>query len=171
MNSGIRIASVVSATALVFSLAPATANAVGCASASEVRTQVADLVHSLRDDVKSRPARAATGDALVEAVRTFRGAKADTAAERRGLGEQISALAQQLQAAGSLVERKALIAEIRALTEEREKGAFTAEERARLRAAVAALKDALVASTDNRAEARQVSTAVRGLQGQFGCQA
>lgn len=171
MNSGIRIASVASATALVLSLAPATAIAVECASASEVRTQVADLVHSLRDDVQSRPARAATADALVEAIRTFRGVDADTAAERQALGEEISALARQLQDAGSLVERKALVAEIKALREQRERGAFTAEERAELRAAVAALKAALVDSTDRRAEARQVATAVRELQAQSGCQA
>ena len=170
MNSGFRIASVASATALVFSLAPATATAAACASRSAVHTQVADLVHSLRDDVHSRPARSATAHSLVEAIRTFRGADANTAAERRALGEQISALAKQLQTAGSLVARKALIAEIHALTEQREHGAFTAAERAELRADVAALKNALVDSTDRRAEAGQVSAAVRALQAQFSCQ-
>lgn len=171
MNSGFRIASVASAAALVFALAPATATAAAaaCASRSEVRTQVTDLVHSLRDDVQSRPARSATAHALVEAIRTFRGVDADTAAERQGLGTEISALARQLKDAASLVERKALVAEIKALREQRERGAFTAEERAELRAAVAALKGALVDSTDRRAEARAVSAAVRDLQAQFSC--
>lgn len=170
MSSGFRIASVASAAALVFSLAPGTANAAAaCASRSELHTQVAGLVHSLRDDVHSRPARSATAHALVDAIHTFRGVDANTAADRRGLGEQISALAQQLHTAGTSVERKALVVEIHALTEQREKGAFTAAERAQLRADVAALKNALVDSTNRRAEAGQVSAAVRALQAQFSC--
>jgi hypothetical protein len=172
MISGFRVASVASAAALVLSLSPATASAAGeCASRSDVRMKVAELVHSMRDDVQSRPARSATAKALLEVDRTFRGAKADTAAERRGLGEEISALAKQLHDAGGLVERKALIALIHALTEERERGAFTAAERAGLRADVAALKEALVDRTDRPAEARGVSAAVRALQAQYGCHA
>jgi len=172
MISGFRIASVASAAALVLSVSPATASAAGdCASRSDVRMQVAELVHSMRDDVRSRSARAATAKALVEVDRTFRGAKADTAAERRGLGEQISALAKQLNEAPGLVERKSLIALMHALTEERERGAFTAAERAQMRADVAALKEALVAKTDRPAEARGVSADVRYLQSQYSCHA
>ena len=172
MISGFRIVSVASAAALVLSVSPATASAAGpCASRSDVRMKVAELVHSMRDDVQSRSARSATAKALVEVDRTFRGAKADTAAERRGLGEQISAYARQMHDMAGPVERKALIALMHALTEERERGAFTAAERAGLRADVAALKEVLVGKTDRPAEARGVSADVRYLQSQYGCHA
>lgn len=170
MYSGLRIASVAAATGLVLSLSSTAAVAAdSCASRSAVRTQVADLVRSLRDDVKSRPARSATADALVETVRTFRGAQADTAGERSALGQEISALAKQLKDASTLVERKALVLQIKGLREQRDRGGVTAEERADLRAAVAALKAALLDRTDSRAEDRGVADAVRELQAQFSC--
>jgi len=172
MISGLRVASVASAAALVLSLSPVAASAAGqCASRSEVRTKVAALVHSMVDDVESRPARAATAKALVEVDRTFRGAKADTAAERRGLGEEISAYLRQLRTAHSRVEGTALAAYIESLRVQRDGGALTAAERAELRADVAALKAALVDRTDRPAEARGVSAAVRYLQSQYGCHA
>jgi hypothetical protein len=172
MISGFRIAAVASAAALVLSVAPGTASAAGeCASRSEVRMKVAELVHSLRDDVQSRPARSATAKALVEVDRTFRGAKADTAAERRGLGDEISEYLRQLRAAGTRVEGKALAAFIESLRVQRDGGALTAEERAELRADVAALKAALVDRTDRPTEARGVSADVRYLQSQYGCHA
>ena len=170
MHAGIRIASVASAGALLrLPLTHGRLRAESCASRSGVRTQVADLVQSLRDDVTSRPARVATAHALVETVHTFRGKDAETAAERRELGGQISALAKQLQEAPTRVERKALVLQIKALREQREPGGFTAEERAELRAALAALREALVGSTDSSAEASAVADAVRALQAQFTC--
>jgi septal ring factor EnvC (AmiA/AmiB activator) len=97
-----------------------------CDSGAEVRAQVKELVAELRDDVRSRKARSATAQALVETLRTSRGATADTAAERRALGQEIAALAQRLEESSNRVERKPLVvAEILALTEQRERGRFT----------------------------------------------
>ena len=91
-------------------------------SGAEVRTQVHALVASLRDDVKRKSSRAHLAAALVDALHTFRGADAGTAAERRGLGMEISALARQLKEAPDRVARKAIIVQILALTEQRERG-------------------------------------------------
>jgi septal ring factor EnvC (AmiA/AmiB activator) len=141
-----------------------------CRPGAEVRALVADFVASIQDDVKSQSARAATRLALVESVRTFRGARADTAAERKGLGEQISALARQLSEAENRVERKALIAAIHALTEQRHGGpGFTAEERQQLRGAIAGLKRALVHRADTPSEGRQLADAIRAIVQQFPC--
>ena len=90
--------------------------------------------------------------AIVVGGNTFRGADAGTAAERRGLGMEIAALARQLKDAPDRVARKAIIVQIRALTEQRERGAFTDAERAQLKEAVAALKNAGIAKTDGGAE-------------------
>jgi hypothetical protein len=108
-------------------------------------------------------------DALVETVRTFRGANADTAAERSALTEQILALAHQLKDATTAVERKALALEIKALNEQRDRGGITAEERAELRLALTALKNALVNRTDTAGEGQAVVAFVKSLQAQFAC--
>jgi hypothetical protein len=131
--------------------------------------QVSDFARDLRDDVTSQAARSATVDALVETVRTFRGVNADTAAERSALTEQILALAHQLKDATTAVERKALALEIKALNEQRDRGGITAEERAELRLALTALKNALVNSTDAVGEGQAVVAFVKSLQGQFAC--
>jgi hypothetical protein len=172
MHSGIRLLSMAAASALVLSLSSASASAAEpCVSGAQVRSDVAELVADLRDDVKSSAARSATAHALGDALHTFRGVDADTAAERRELGEEISALAQQLNDAENLVERKALVADILALTEQRERGAFTDEERAELRAAVVRLKSTIVDRTDSRAEGQAVAAAFRDLHEQFNCRA
>jgi septal ring factor EnvC (AmiA/AmiB activator) len=141
-----------------------------CRPGVEVRAMVADFVASLQDDVRSKSARAATRLALVESVSTFRGTRADTAAERKGLGQQISALARQLSDAETQVERKALTAAILALTEQRHGGPnFTAEERKELRGAIAGLKRAIVHRADTAAEGRQLADAIRAIVQQFPC--
>ena len=119
--------------------------------------------------MKSKSTRRHTAAALVAALRTYRGADADTAAERRGLGKEISALATQLKAADTLVARKAIIVQIHALTEQRERGGFTDAERTELKAAVVKLKKAVIAKTDRRAEGRAVAAAFSALHEQFTC--
>ena len=74
-----------------------------------------------------------------------------------------------MKAADSKVARKAIVAEILALTDQRERGPFTDEERAELKAAVAALKKAVVAKTDGGAEGRSVAAAFKALHEQFTC--
>jgi hypothetical protein len=140
-----------------------------CVSGAEVRAQVRELVASLRDDIGARSTRAHIAAALVDTLRTFRGVDANSPAERRELGQAIAALAKQLKSAPSLVARKAIVAEILALTEQRERGPFTAAERAELKAAVAALKKAIVARTDRAVEGREVAAAFSALHEQFTC--
>jgi hypothetical protein len=168
--SAIRIACVATAAALALPLSSAAASAAeSCASRSDIRMQVADFVHSLSDDVTSQSARSATADALVETVRTFRGANADTVKERSALTEQILSLAHQVKDATTPVERKALALQIKALNEQRDRGGITAEERAQLRLALAALKNALVGSTDTAGEGQAVVAFVKSLLAQFAC--
>jgi hypothetical protein len=150
---------------------PATAAAAPCVSGQEVSAQVHALVASLKDDVKSPSARAATTRALVQTVRTMRGAKATTAEQRQGMGEQISALAKRLHTASNRVERKALVAQILALTEQRSRGAVTDADRAAHKAAVAALKAAVTARTNTPAEDRGVAEAFKALHEQWNCPA
>jgi len=170
MISGVRIASVAAASALALSVSPVSAVAAEpCVSGAQVSAMVHDFVGSLRDDVTSRPARSAVAQALVQTLHTYRGADADTAAERRALGEQIAATARQRRDAGSRVERQALTLEIKALVEQRERGAFTAAEREDIRAAVAALKSAVVDKTDRRVEGQAVAEFFRELHTQLNC--
>ena len=168
MNT-VRIACVATAAALLVPISSTAAMAAeSCASRSEIRTDVSEFVHTLRDDT-SRAARSAAVDALVETVATFRGANADTAAERSALTDELLALAHQLKDATNPVERKALALQIKALNEQRDRGGITAEERAELRLALAALKNALVNSTDTAAEGQAVVAFVRALQTQLAC--
>ena len=169
MNT-VRIACLTTVAALALPISATSASAAeSCASRSEIRMHVSEFARDLRDDVTSQAARSATVDALVETVRTFRGANADTAAERSALTEQILALAHQLKEATTAVGRKALALEIKALNEQRDRGGITAEERAELRLALAALRTALVNSTDTVGEGQAVVTFVRSLQAQFAC--
>lgn len=167
-----RVGGVAAAALLMGALSPQTtarAAADPCVSGAEVRTQVRALVASLKDDVKRQSSRAHLAAALVDALQTFRGADADTAAERRELGEEISALARQLNDAPDRVARKAIIVQILALTEQRERGAFTDAERTQLNEALTALKNAVVAKTDGGAEGRAVAAAFKEIRAQFRC--
>jgi hypothetical protein len=163
-------AAVMTAAMTTAAIVPSTATAAGpCVSGAEVRARVHELVVSLRDDIGARSTRARIAAALVDTLRTFRGFDADSAAERAEFGQAIAALANQLRSAPSLVARKAIVADILALTEQRERGPFTAAERAQLKAAVAALKDAVIARTDRVAEGRKVAAAFSALHEQFTC--
>lgn len=148
--------------------APASA-ADPCVSGAEVRAQIAELVAGLTDDVRSDAARAATRKALVESLRTYRGARADTPEERRELGLQIAALARRQSQTENRVEGRALSAAILALVEQREVGRFTAGEREELRLALVALRRAVVARTSNDAEGLAVANAFKALHSQFVC--
>jgi hypothetical protein len=138
-------------------------------SGAEVRQQVAAFVHGLRDDVKSSDARVAVRGAFLESVKAARGVKAETPKERRALGAQISALAKQLRDAPGLVERKALIAEIHALQEQKRQDRVSASDVRELRADVKPVKRAIIARVDGRAEGQQVATFVHDLMDQFAC--
>jgi hypothetical protein len=169
-RKGVVAAAVMTTAITTAAIVPSTATAADpCVSGAEVRAQVHDLVASLRDDIGARSTRAHIAAALVDTLHTFRGFDADSAAERRELGQAIAALAKQLKSAPSLVARKAIVADILTLTEQRERGPFTAAERAELRAAVAALKDAIVARTDRAVEGREVAAAFSALHEQFTC--
>lgn len=169
-RKGVVAAAVITAAIATATIVPATATAADpCVSGAEVRAQVHELVASLRDDIPARSTRAHIAAALVDTLRTFRGFDADSAAERAELGQAIAALAQELKSAPSLVARKAIVADILALTEQRERGPFTAAERAELKAAVAALKDAIIARTDRAIEGREVAAAFSALHLQFTC--
>lgn len=171
MKTRTRLAAVAASTLMMGTLSPASSALAtdSCVSGAEVRTQVHTLVSSLRDDVRSKAARADLAAALVETLKTFRGAHAETPAEGRGLGEEISALARQLKDAPTRVARKAIIMQIHALTEQREHGPFTDAERAALTAELTALKQAVVAKTDGGAEGRAVAAAFKALHAQFVC--
>ena len=171
MKTRMRVAAVAAATLLTSSLgsmAPVQAQE-SCVSGAEVRTQVHALVSSLRDDIKSSSTRSALAAALVDTLKTFRGAEASSAAERRELGQEIAALAKQLKDANTRVARKAIVLEILALTDQRRQGPLTTAEKTALNAAVAALKQAVVAKTDSSAEGRAVAAAFKSLHAQFVC--
>jgi hypothetical protein len=173
MNSSKKLAGPLAFAALAAGLAfstPSSATAAEpCVSGAEVKEQVHALIASLRDDVHSRSARAATRLAMVESLHAFRGHKATTPEERKQLGKEISALARQQSNADTRLEGKALAAAIKALVEQREKGRFTADERRDLRSADAAVRRAAVAKTDHRVEGQKVAAAFRALHEQFVC--
>ena len=169
-RKGVVAAAVMTVATATAAIVPSTATAADpCVSGAEVRTQVHELVASLRDDIGARSTRAHVAAALVDTLHTFWGFEADSAAERQELGQAIAALAKELKSAPSLVARKAIVADILALTEQRERGPFTVAERAELKAAVAALKDAVIARTDRAVEGREVAAAFSALHEQFTC--
>jgi len=163
----VAVVAVASTAGLVVVSAPA--QAARCVSGAEVRQQVATFVHSLRDDVKSSHARTAVRGAFVQSVRAARGVQADTPQERNALGKQISALATQLKDATNLVERKALIAEIHALQQQKQHGPVTSSDVRELKTNVRAVKAAITARVNTQAEGRQVATFVHALMAQFDC--
>jgi hypothetical protein len=163
-------AAVAATSALVLSgMSASPADAARCVSGAEVRDQVSAFVQTLRDDVKSQDARTAVKGALVESVKTARGAKADSAEERQILGEEISALAKQLEDAPGLVERKALIAEIHALQEQKRADRLTRADVKEIKTDLRSLKRAIVAKTDHVAEGRAVADFFHALMDQFNC--
>lgn len=167
-RSAIATAIVMSAAFLV--LAPASAaTAASCPTQAQVKAQVAALVTQLRSDVPSVTTRAALRAALLESRRALRGAKAKTPAQRRGLGRQISALAKQLGDVHTAVHRRAILTQIHALQEQKERGGLTAAERARLKADNAALRKAVVAKLDNAAEIRSITSKFRAIHRSFTC--
>lgn len=171
MKTRVRAAAVVVATLMTSTvgfMGPAQANE-SCVSGAEVRTQVHTLVSSLRDDVKSPSTRSALAAALVQTLKTFRGAESSSPAERRELGQEIAALAKQLKDANTRVARKAIVLEILALTDQRRQGPLTTAEKTALNAAVATLKQAVVAKTDGGTEGRAVAAAFKSLHAQFVC--
>jgi hypothetical protein len=145
------------------------ADAARCLSGAEIRQQVATFVHSLRDDVRSPDARVAVRGAFVQSVRAARGVKAETAAERRELGDQIAALAVQFDDAPGLVERKALVAEIHALQEQQRQDRVSRSDVRELEADVRAVKRAILTRVDTRREGQQVAAFVRDLIAQYDC--
>lgn len=157
--------------ALMSAVAVATPAVAGesCGRGSEVRELVATFVGDIRDDVKSKEARKATRLALVESMRTFRGERADSRAERRGLGQEISDLARQQRDAENRVEGQALAAAILALTEQRERSKFRAGERKELKGSVSDLEAAIVDRADSQGEGEEISAAIRELLQQFTC--
>ena len=170
MISGIRLVSVAAASAAVFSLSSVSAVAAGpCVSGAQVSDQVHSMVAGLRDDVTSGRGRSALAHAMVDTLHTYRGMDANSAAQRQALTEQLAALRHQLHTAGSKVERAALRLDIKALMEQRERGAFTAAERATIRTYLDALRHAVMAKTDTRVEGQDVAAAFRSLHTQMGC--
>jgi hypothetical protein len=148
---------------------PTPADAARCVSGADVRQQVSTFVRGLHDDV-APAARTAVKGAFVESVKAARGAKADTPQENRGLGKEISALARQLKDAPGLVERKALIAEIHALQDQKKANHVKhGEVVATIRADVAKVGRAIAKKTDSKAEGRQVAAFVHQLMAQFNC--
>jgi hypothetical protein len=155
-------------TGVVATAVPSAA-ATTCPSDAEVRQQITDLVVEMRDDVRNRSARAATADALRDTLETMHGARAQSPAERRALGQEISALAQQRRESSVRVERQALAISIRALVEQREREPLTEEERTELLQAVSAVKNAVMARTDTQGERRDVGAAFRSIVEGFSC--
>lgn len=157
------------AAAVLPVIAATPASAAVCVSGSEIRQQVSTFVLSLRDDVKSPDARSAARAAFVQSVKAARGAKAHTPAEQAALGQEISALAKQLQNATNLVERKALVAEIQALTDQKKHAPTTADDVQTLRTDVHALGRSIQQRTSTAAEDNQVAAFVHTLIAQFSC--
>ena len=147
----------------------APASAATCLSGDQIKQQVSTFVHGLRDDVKSADARRAARAAFVESVKAARGAKADTPAERAALGQQISALAKQLKSGTNVVERKALIAEIAALVDQKKAAPTTATDRQTLRSDIHRLGRSVQHRTNTSAEGQQVADFVHNLLAQFSC--
>jgi hypothetical protein len=170
-NTGIRVASVAAAAVLGMSLPTGSAVAAEerCVPGQQVSAAIQALLDELRGEVPPSAGRA-VGHALKEAVQTFRGADADTAAERRQLGAEIRALVSRRADTESTVKRKAITVEVKSLQEQRERGRFTAAEKRELRAALQGLRAAVVAEADNPGVGRTLSAELRELLDDVGCE-
>lgn len=145
------------------------AAAESCPTTAQVQARVAALVAQLRSDVPSTTTRKAIAKALLESRRALRGHKARTPAQRAAFGQAIAALARQLGDASTAEQRRAILTQIHALQEQKERGRLTATERARLKADNAALVAAVVAKLDNAAEVRSVTGKFRKIHLSFTC--
>jgi hypothetical protein len=148
---------------------PPAAAAASCPTEAQIKAQVAALVAQLKADVPSGTARAAVAKALLESRRALRGEKARTPAQRAAFGQAISALARQLGDAETEVARRAILTQIHALQEQKERGGLTAAERTQLKADNAALRAAVVAKLDTAAEVRTITAKFRGIHLSFTC--
>jgi hypothetical protein len=157
------------AAAVLPVIAAAPASAAVCLSGADIRQQVSTFVLSLRDDVKSQDARSAARAAFVQSVKAARGAKAGTPAEQAALGQEISALAKQLKDATNVVERKALIAEIQALVDQKKSAPTSTDDVQTLRADIHRLGRSIENRTNTAAEDNQVAAFVHNLLAQFNC--
>lgn len=162
-------AAAVLVAALSFGSAGPASAAASCPTDHGAMAQVAVLVAQLHDVVHSHKARAATRHALVRSMHALQGEQATTTAERANLGGQISALAKTLHSATSLVERKAIIASIHALQAQKQHGPMSHAERAQLKADNAALRKAVVAKLDNKAEIKAITAQFRKIHESFTC--
>jgi hypothetical protein len=145
------------------------ADAARCVSGADVRGQVAAFVHSLHDDVTSASTRGHVKSAFHETLKTVRGAKADTAEERRGLGREISALAKQKKDAADRVARAAINAQIHALQEQKRADHLTDKDVKAAEKDIKRLGKRLASKTDSRGEGRQVAEFVHAFMAQFDC--
>ena len=107
--------------------------------------------------------------ASCSAVKAARGAKADTASEKAALGQEIATLAKQLKNATNLVERKALIAEIHALQDQKKSAATTSDDVQTLRTDIHRLGRSIQHRTNTAVEDKQVADFVHNLLAQFDC--
>ena len=144
-------------------------SAAKCVSGAEIKQQVSTFVKSLRNDVKSADARRAASAAFVQSVKAARGAKAGTPAEQAALGQAISALAKQLKSTTNVVERKALIAEIAALVDQKKAAPTTSDDVQALRSDLHRLGRSIQHRTNTAAEDQQVAAFVHNLLAQFAC--
>jgi hypothetical protein len=85
------------------------------------------------------------------------------------LGQAISALARRLHNASNVVERKALVGEIQALTDQKKHTPTTADDVQTLRTDIHALGRGIQQRTNTAAEDNQVAAFVHNLLAQFNC--
>ena len=162
-------AAVLLVAALSFGGAGSASATASCPTIHGAKAQVAALVAQLHEAVPSHGARAATRRALVQSLQAMRGKEAKTKAERVNLGQQISALANTLHNATSLVERKAIIASIHALHAEKKAGQLTKAERVQIKADNKALQRAVVAKLHTNVEIKAITAQFRLIHHSFTC--
>ena len=120
-----------------------------------------------RREVRGRPPRRQGSVRRVGQGRSRR--QGGHPAEKAALGQQISALAKQLKDATNVVERKALIAEIHALVDQKKSAPTTADDVQTLRSDIHRLGRSIQHRTDTAAEDQQVADFVHTLLAQFAC--
>jgi hypothetical protein len=170
MKRSVAMATTVAVASLALSVLPAAdASAQRCLTGADVRGQVSAFVHGLQDEVKAAKTRHEVKGALIESVRTARGAKADTPHESQGLGEEIRLLARQLKDAKTKVERDALIAQIHALQDQKKAARTTPDDVQTLRSDLRTLARDLSRKADTDARGRRVAAFVHDLMAQFNC--
>jgi hypothetical protein len=169
MNIISRAAALAAASTLLVSMTPFTASAAPCSTRLEAREAIAEMRADIREEVKSPEARADVANAVHAVIETFRAPGTQDAEERQNLGRQISAVLRELRNEDTLVEKKALGLQVKALRNDRERGKFTAGERKTVMAAFAALKAALLSKAGNRAERAELARDIRTVRSQIVC--